>query len=103
MIAFSIPAFLRDSLLGASTAAILLILFACWKHVQDWRAGHTRAKWFLIMWSGVIITTAVILKLLYRIPFVNPTADSWWYLVGLTLLTIGVLGIVRTWNQKEPP
>lgn len=103
MIALSIPEFLRDSLLGASLAAIALILFACFKHVQDWRTGHRRAKWFLIMWSGVITTTAVILRLLYRIPFVNPTPDAWWYLVGLTLLTIGVLGIVRTWNQKEPP
>lgn len=103
MTAFTLPEFLRDSLLGAAVASIALILVACFKHVQDWRGGNTRAKWFLIMWSGVIITTAVILKLLYRIPFVTPTADSWWYLVGLTLLTIGVLGIVRTWNQKEPP
>lgn len=100
MTGVGVPELLRDSMLGAAIGAFALILLACWKHIQDWREGRRRAKWFLVMWAGVLITTGVILKLLYRIPFVNPTADAWWYLAGLVCIVIGVLGIVRTWGQR---
>lgn len=102
MTGFGIPELLRDSMFGASIGAIALILLACWKHGQDWRRGNRRAKWFLITWAGIITITGTILSILYRLPVVRPEPVSWWYLVGLSLIVIGVLGIVRTWGQKEP-
>lgn len=102
MTAWGVPEFLRDSLLGGALAAIALILLVCPKHIRDWRDGtDPRAKWFLVMWGGVITTTGVILSILYRLPIVRPEPVSWWYLIGLTLITVGVLGIVRTWPPRE--
>lgn len=104
MIGLGIPELLRDSLLGAAIGAVLLILLVCPKHWRDWREGtDPRGLWFLVMWAGVIITTAVILKLLYRIPIVTPSGDAWWYLSGLLCIVVGVAGIVRTWPPREAP